>query len=862
MVELLSPVGDFECLKAAVQNGANSVYFGGTKFNARENATNFNDDNLKQAIQYAKLRNVKVDFTLNTLIKEDEFEDALNLINKIYQYGADAVIVQDLGLAKYIIDNFPGLHVHASTQMTIHNLDGVLQCEKMGFKRVVLSRELSLHEIEYICKNSNIEIETFVHGAICISYSGQCLLSSSIGARSGNRGKCAQPCRLPYKLYENKDKIDEGYLLSTRDLCSLEFLPDLIKAGVKCFKIEGRMKTPEYVATCTRIYRKYIDLAINDPENYKIDDDDIKDLMQVFNRGGFSTGNLKSSANFDYVYKVKPNNMGIYIGNVSNFNNKKGLITFKTNEKLHIGDRISFQKEEHKYTVSELMKNGVNIKEANIDETITIGRMKGNINLGDKVYKLSDKIKSQEVIKNYNKENIKIPLIAFIKIKKGKPIELEVTSEDTSYGIYFSMSSKKKANIIPIDALSRPITEDKIREQLTKTQNEIFQFHKIITEIDDNVFVPKISVINELRREVISDLKEQAIKRIERNNTQSQFENDRKILAINDDIMDNINKKDLINNIVVDNLSKDEDNNSNKEKIKDDTKTNGNVNLNVKNEELCIISKKEKSRICLLLNKINLKYNYKNLDNVEKIYVPLKYFIDKDYQNILKSLSIKSNLYIYLPTILKDNFKNILLNNMENIVKIFNIKGLVLSNLSYKNCFNEFESKLELVANYTYNVFNTKTIDELKKMNFDVVTISPELDQNSMRELCQKSSLKTELMVYGRLPVMTSGYCLLGKSNKCYPECKMMCKNSDSNFYIKDRLNMNYKISIDNMQTVTTIYNNRITSINYKNIKPSFARVSILDETIDEINEVIEEVKNDKMFSGEDYTKLNLNKLV
>ena len=344
MIELLSPVGDFDCLKAAVQNGANAVYFGSNLFSARAFAKNFDKEELEQAINYVKLRGAKTHLTLNTLIKDEEFEEAFNVAKTAYEFGIDAIIVQDLGLAINLIKSFPDLEIHASTQMTIHNLHGALECEKLGFKRVVLSRELSLRDIEYICKNTNIEIETFVHGALCICYSGQCLLSSSIGARSGNRGKCAQPCRLPYKLYENDKKIDESYLLSTRDLCSLEFLPDLIKAGVKCFKIEGRMKTPEYVATCTRIYRKYIDLAIRDPENYKIDEDDVKELMQVFNRGGFSTGNLKSSANLDYVYKEKPNNMGLYIGNVSNFDSKKGLVTFRTNEKLHIGDKISFQK--------------------------------------------------------------------------------------------------------------------------------------------------------------------------------------------------------------------------------------------------------------------------------------------------------------------------------------------------------------------------------------------------------------------------------------------------------------------------------------------------------------------------------------
>ena len=230
-VELLIPVGDFDCLVAAVQNGADTVYFGASMFNARNSATNFDIDTLEQAIDYAKLRNVKTNLTLNTLIKDNEFEAALNIKKKAYEYGIDAIIVQDLGLAMYLINHMPDLPIHASTQMTVHNLEGVLQLENLGFKRVVLSRELSADEIEYICQNSNVEIEAFIHGALCISYSGQCLLSSSIGGRSGNRGKCAQPCRLPYELLDSANKVvDKGYLLSSRDLCGIEYMPKLVNA--------------------------------------------------------------------------------------------------------------------------------------------------------------------------------------------------------------------------------------------------------------------------------------------------------------------------------------------------------------------------------------------------------------------------------------------------------------------------------------------------------------------------------------------------------------------------------------------------------------------------------------------------------
>ena len=801
MIDLLSPVGDFECLKAAVQNGADSVYLGGSSFNARVSAANFDKEALKEAIRYAKLRNVKVNFALNTLIKDDEFEDAVNLAKYVYMLGADAIIVQDLGLAKYIIDNLPKMDVHASTQMTIHNLQGVLALEKLGFKRVVLARELSLSEIEYICSNSNIEIEVFAHGALCISYSGQCLLSSSIGARSGNRGRCAQPCRLPYELIdENAKLLDKGYLLSPRDLCTLNYIPELIKAGVKSFKIEGRMKTPEYVSVVTSIYRKYIDLALTNNEYY-VEDEDIKRLMQVFNRGGFSSGNLEDEENLKYVYKEKPNNMGLYIGNVSSFNKNKGLITFKINESLSIGDNISLEKEAHKYTVSELMKNKQNIPRAFPGDLITIGRMKGNISLGDKIYKLSSKSLSKSITEFYNLEHVKIPLTCKITIKKGIPITFEVKSLDK--GIYSSINISKTYDITPTEAISNPITKDRIIQQLSKTNNTPFIFHKIDVDLEENTYLPKISILNLLRRESLEELEKLAIKKFERT---------------------------LPNNEI------------------SELKT---INKNAKKE----------LSFSLLLNSLNLNYDYTKLLKTDKIYIPLKYFAKKEYKEIIKYLANTSNLYVYMPTIIKDNYRNIIYNSLDKYISEFNIKGIVASNISSIYSLNKYKGTLDLIGNYTLNIFNIHTINELSKHYISTITLSPELDEMSLSNLCKKSCCNTELMVYGKLPLMNMGYCLLGQSNKCYPECKMRC-NSLKKYYLKDRLGYKFRIIPDNMQTITTLYNSKITSIPYENINPDSVRISILDENIDEINNIMQTIKDGKTFSSSNYTFGNLYKNV
>ena len=887
MIELLSPIGDFDCLKAAVQNGADSVYFGGSLFNARYNAHNFDADELKQAIQYAKLRNVKVDFTLNTLIKNNEFADAVELANYVYSLGVDAIIVQDLGLARYLIKNFPDLPIHASTQMTIHNLHGVKELEELGFKRAVLSRELSLDEIQYICKNTNIEIETFIHGALCISYSGQCLFSSSIGARSGNRGKCAQPCRLPYKLFStnnqkqklNQNKsdtnnsincnnndndnnsnncnnnsnynnhnngnnnsndicLDSGYLLSPRDLCGLNYIPQLINAGVSCLKIEGRMKSPEYVATVTKIYRKYIDLAYSQ-KDYIIDQNDIDELMQVFNRGGFSSANFESTPNRNYVFKEKPNNIGIYIGNVSKLNKEKGLVRLTLKNDVQIGDKISFEKEEHKYTISELMCNNNNLREANTGDTVVIGRMKGNLHLGDKVYKLTDAVKSKKIDEFIQKENKKIPLSAHIIVKKGVPLSLEVTSCDKEDGNYFSMSAKSVIDILPIDAITNPISEDRIKEQLCKTTNSQFEFKYIKVDLDDNTYVPKISYINQLRRECLEKLEEQAIQRFSRN------------------------KKNIVLSSINSNINDIAQNNSNKSIIIQNNLCKNNIIQN--NSDISVtgsnITNNENSKICLLLNELDLDYDYSKISNVDNIYVPLKYLKNKQYWEIIKTLSRNNNLYIYLPTVLKDNFRNFYFNDIDAIIKKYKIKGLICSNLSCINYFSNLKGKLDLVANYTFNVFNNYTINELAEIGIKRVMLSPELDESNLKNIANNSIIPTEVLVYGKLVLMNIGYCLLGSSNLCYPRCDMKCKEN-SKFYLKDRLNMNFRLIPDSIQTISTLYNSKINSISYSNIKPNFVRISILDENIDEINEIIKCVKNDKPFTGSNFTKGNFNKTV
>lgn len=803
MIELLAPVGDFECLKAAVQNGADSVYFGANMFSARASAKNFDLENLELAINYAKLRGVKTNLTLNTLIKNDEFSEAFELAKKAYEFGIDAIIVQDLGLATLLIKSFPNLDIHASTQMSVHNLEGVKKLEKLGFKRVVLSRELSIQEIENICQNTNIEIECFIHGALCISYSGQCLFSSIVGGRSGNRGRCAQPCRLPYTLLENEKEIDKGYLLSPLDLCGLKYLPDLIKSGVTCLKIEGRMKTPDYVAIVTKTYRKYIDKILNNDlsiqqNSIEIEEQDMHNLMQAYNRGGFSNGHLSNTENRSLVFKEKSNNMGIFLGTVTSFNGNKGHITLNLEDSISIGDKISIStpKEDSIYTVSELMFKNQNMSTVEAGCSVKLGRMKGNIKIGNKIYKIFSKQLSDMYKTTYSGQELrKTPLNCSISVQENIPISISVSD---NLGNIVSIVS----DIVPVKAISAPITKERIEMQLSKTNNTPFSFNTIDIDLGENLYLPSISGLNELRRQILVKYENLIL---------SKFKN-------------HLNKKCKY------------------EQYK-----------NVENE----INNKSSKKISLLLNIIKTSYDYSLLnDTIDRIYVPLKYFLNNKYYASLESISKKANLYVYMPCVMRNNYTKLFREHINTIISNFKIKGFVISNIGQFELLDNYKS-YDFIANYTMNLYNNETA---KALEVSTITLSPELAQNELLNI-RVNNKSTELIFYGNLPIMNCNYCLLGNSNKCYKSCSKKCL-LENKYYLKDRLGISFRCISDNIDTVTTIYNSKITSISTNNIFCDFARIDILDESVSEINNIIKVVLSGNRFEGKNYTNGNINKSI
>lgn len=504
-IELLSPVGGYEQFIAAVESGADAVYLGGTAFNARNSASNFSDEELKEVIKYAHARGVKIHLTLNTLIHDREISDVVEFAKCAYKSGVDAFIVQDLGVIKLLKEVMPDIVIHFSTQGTIYSLEGVKAVSELNFERVVLSRELSLDEIENICKNTKTEIEVFVHGALCVCYSGQCRLSSLVGERSGNRGKCAQPCRLQYTIFKGNEKCVKNYCMSPKDLCGIYDLVRLIKAGVSSLKIEGRLKSPEYVACVTSIYRKYIDLAYELIENgeedkFSVDLEDVKKLEQVFNRGGFSKGYYHGKLGKELICRERPKHWGRYLGKVVEYDRKRKLVKVKLDESLNMGDGVEIVNENLPGNiVTYIEKDKKQVKSAEASEIVSIGDITGIINKGDKVYKISDKnlnLSLRKVIDG--KFHRKVPVDMELLAKVDECIELNVVDDD---GNTFTV----KSEYIPQEAINKPLTYESALASLSKLGDTPFSLRNLRADISGNVLVP-VSVLNELRREVAEKL--------------------------------------------------------------------------------------------------------------------------------------------------------------------------------------------------------------------------------------------------------------------------------------------------------------------------------------------------------------------
>jgi putative protease len=485
-IELLAPVGSMESLYAAIQNGANAVYLGGKLFNARQYASNFDFDELKEAVDYAHLRDVKVYITANILVDNSEMENVIDYIKFLYEIDVDGIIVQDLGLANLIREFFPSLDIHGSTQMTINNLPGAEFVYDMGFTRVVLARETPIDEIKYIHNNTPIELEAFIHGALCVCYSGQCLMSSLIGGRSGNRGKCAQPCRMPSSLIDKNGNTirdwDKKHILSPRDLNTLENLEEIIESGIISLKIEGRMKRPEYVATVVKNYRKALDEGT---KNLKPEDK--KDVEQIFNRG-FTKGLTFGDFGRDFITIERPDNRGILVGKVTRADKYNVFILFE--EDVNEGDGLEFVTGNGEYKGIKAPFYG--------KKGTTMKLEKPGYILNDSlVYKTSSINLLNSAKASYQQEKIKRPIDMEININIGDNPKLMIMYRGNMVTALGEGKVEKSERV--------SLTKEKVIEQLSKLGDTTYILNNININLDEGAYLP-VSILNLLRREAIEKL--------------------------------------------------------------------------------------------------------------------------------------------------------------------------------------------------------------------------------------------------------------------------------------------------------------------------------------------------------------------
>ena len=533
-VEILAPAGSMECLKAAIAAGADAVYTGGALFGARAYAHNLTEEELLEAIDYVHLHGRRLYLTVNTLIKDREMEKQMyDYLLPYYRQGLDAVIVQDIGLFRFIRKHFPDLPIHASTQMTLTGVDGAKFLEKEGAQRIVTSRELSMAEVKKIADETELEIESFVHGALCYCYSGQCLFSSFIGGRSGNRGQCAQPCRLLYRTPEAKRP---QYLLSLKDICTLELIPEMIESGIYSFKIEGRMKKPEYAAAVAFQYRKYADLylkyyeecpAEEDPaayamKKYRVREEDRQMLLDLYNRGGFHTGYYHTQNGREMVSLNRPNHAGVPAVKVLA---KKGRnVTAKALTDLYPQDIIELpmrkgREKADNYTCKDAVRKGMNVQIPVFADTPF---KRDEIWMRTRNSTLIDTLR-EEFVNGKIKERI----CGTFRLYPQETATLTVKCRDAEITV-----AGEKAQ----EALSQPMSRERIEKQLRKTGNTEFEFSFLKVEIGEKVFLPMQS-LNELRREALETLEKVICEKYRRSGEVKDPEEDTIELSMEEEVL-------------------------------------------------------------------------------------------------------------------------------------------------------------------------------------------------------------------------------------------------------------------------------------------------------------------------------------
>lgn len=770
-IEILAPAGSYEGMKAAMNAGCDAVYIGGSSFGARAYANNLDENALLRVIDEAHIRDKKLYLTVNTLLKEKELTGKLySFLEKFYRQGLDAVIVQDVGVMHFIHENFPGLDIHASTQMTLTMAEGANILKERGVTRLVTSRELSLKEIRAIRDNTDLEIETFVHGALCYCYSGQCLMSSIIGQRSGNRGRCAQPCRLPYEFYSEDKRLskeDEKYLLSPKDINTIEIIPQLIEAGVDSFKIEGRMKRPEYSAAVSHMYRKYVDLYLElGRESYEkhLAGNDFREdmllLQDVYNRGGFSKGYGTSYHGKAMMSLYRPNHSGVYVGDVAAVKGRE--VSIKLKEKVHGQDILNMKddsEEGYEYTLKDSHEPGEVIK------TLVLAKI--TIKAGTKVYRTKNNKLLDAMAATYMDEDKKLGIKGHLSVKLGKELCLRVSYKDYSVTTYQEVVQK---------AIRQPMTKDKLTAPLMKTGDTLYYFEDLKIEADEDIFVP-VAWLNEIRRDAIAKLEALVINSYKRDEVVIPSEK-------------SIDKKEP-------------DVNKLKEGIED-----FGITVTVQTTE----------QFEAALGFMEITGIYGDFDRFE-----IKQLLEMAEKAKLKD----KRFYLSLPQICRQSLYHRLEKELCATIDKKEISGFLVKNFEeialLKSLLRDDRNKKEIVLNYNMYIYNREAISFWRDKGIESFTAPVELNHQELSHLGLEDC---ELLVYGYLPLMVSAQCLYESTTGCRKD------KGNHKGYLTDRLGKKFFVSTNCSSCYNIIYNGQpqalhkqwkeVLSLKPKNIRLDF----------------------------------------
>jgi putative protease len=736
-VELLAPAGSWEALVAAVQNGADAIYLGGKAFSARQSANNFDEEELIRAVNYCHIRGVKVFVTVNTLVSDEELKDLGEYISFLYHHDVDAVIVQDLGAAKLIHDLFPDFQMHASTQMSVHNSEGVQLLEEVGFQRVVLAREMSVEEIKQVQDSCKADIEVFVHGALCVCYSGQCLMSSMIGGRSGNRGRCAQPCRMPYQLINMKNgdvlKSEEGdYLLSPRDLNTLENIHQILDTGIKSLKIEGRLKRAEYVATIVGAYRKAIDQYIMDKSRDKLDSATLRDVEQIFNRK-FTKGYILGDYGKEMMSFEKPSNRGIRIGEVLGYDKNKQRVEIKLDGELRKGDGIEIWTEKGDSPgalVEVLTVRGEKREQGNAKEIIQVN-FRHSVSKGQPVYKTSDINLFQRARESYERTERKIPITGAFRGNIGEHIVLTLWDQE---GHHVELRGEYQVE----KALKKPTEDDRVREQLLKLGNTPYVFESLEVQLDADGMIP-VGELNGLRRDAIKQL---------------------------DDLRANHNGRQPMK-------TRDISQKLDQWFMTHSVKQRSEVSLRVSLNNLLQLK-------TVLRFPVNRIY-YTDLATLEDAY-----------------LLVKNHKVEFIPSFSRITTDEELGDIKKYLSESGNqVEGIMASNLGILKVARDM-GIANIYGDFSLNIFNNGALRLLQEWDVQEASLSPELTLKQIKEMMIQAPIPGEVIVQGHLPLMVMRHCPTAAvlSKKGQQENCHLCRNTSLG--LKDRKDMIFPIMMDN----------------------------------------------------------------